>query len=79
MKPPAKPATFKDVPPKSLAQGKKWKLTLVTSCGTITIDAGRREGAQATASAIFLARQKFCGGDAVPPGHHRGDLRPPVR
>ncbi len=62
VKPPAKPATFKDVPPKSLAQGKKWKLTLVTSCGTITMTLDGAKAPQATASAIFLARQKFWAG-----------------
>jgi peptidyl-prolyl cis-trans isomerase B (cyclophilin B) len=60
--PPAKPATFKDVPPKSLAQGRAWKLTLVTTCGTITMRLDGAKAPQATASAIFLARQKFWAG-----------------
>ncbi len=60
--PPAKPATFKDAPPKSLAQGKAWKLTLVTTCGTITMRLDGAKAPQATASAIFLARQKFWAG-----------------
>jgi peptidyl-prolyl cis-trans isomerase B (cyclophilin B) len=60
--PPAKPATFKDVPPKSLAEGKAWKLTLVTTCGTITMRLDGAKAPQATASAIFLARQKFWAG-----------------
>jgi len=62
VKPPAKPATFKTPPPKSLAQGKAWKLTLVTSCGTITTTLDGAKAPQATASAIFLARQKFWAG-----------------
>ena len=60
--PPAKPATFKAAPPKSLAEGKAWKLTLVTTCGTITIRLDGAKAPQATSSAIFLARQKFWAG-----------------
>jgi peptidyl-prolyl cis-trans isomerase B (cyclophilin B) len=60
--PPAKPATFKDAPPKSLAEGKAWKLTLVTTCGTITMTLDGAKAPQATASAIFLARQQFWAG-----------------
>jgi peptidyl-prolyl cis-trans isomerase B (cyclophilin B) len=60
--PPAKPASFKAVPPKSLAQGKAWKLTLVTTCGTITMRLDGAKAPQATASAIFLARQRFWAG-----------------
>jgi peptidyl-prolyl cis-trans isomerase B (cyclophilin B) len=60
--PPAKPASFKAVPPKSLAQGRAWKLTLVTTCGTITMRLDGAKAPQATASAIFLARQKFWAG-----------------
>jgi peptidyl-prolyl cis-trans isomerase B (cyclophilin B) len=62
VKPPAKPATFKNTPPKSLARGKAWKLTLVTSCGTITTTLDGAKAPQATASAIFLARQRFWAG-----------------
>jgi peptidyl-prolyl cis-trans isomerase B (cyclophilin B) len=62
VKPPAKPATFKNTPPTSLAQGKAWKLTLVTSCGTITTTLDGAKAPQATASAIFLARQRFWAG-----------------
>ena len=62
VRPPAKQATFKDVPPKSLAQGKAWKLTLVTTCGTITMRLDGAKAPQATASAIFLARQKYWAG-----------------
>jgi peptidyl-prolyl cis-trans isomerase B (cyclophilin B) len=62
VKPPATPASFKSAPPKSLAQGKAWKLTLVTSCGTITTTLDGAKAPQATASAIFLARQKFWAG-----------------
>jgi peptidyl-prolyl cis-trans isomerase B (cyclophilin B) len=62
VKPPAKPATFKNPPPKSLAEGKAWKLTLVTTCGTITTTLDGAKAPQATASAIFLARQKFWAG-----------------
>jgi peptidyl-prolyl cis-trans isomerase B (cyclophilin B) len=60
--PPAKPASFKDVPPTSLAEGKPWKLTLVTTCGTITMQLDGAKAPQATASAIFLARQNFWAG-----------------
>ena len=62
VRPPAKQATFKDAPPKSLAQGKAWKLTLVTTCGTITMRLDGAKAPQATASAIFLARQKYWAG-----------------
>ena len=62
MSPPAKPATFKAAPPTSLAQGKAWKLTLVTTCGTITMRLDGAKAPQATSSAIFLARQKFWAG-----------------
>ena len=67
-----------DVPPKTLAQGKKWKLTLNTSCGPVTMTLDGAKAPQATASAIFLARQKVLGGTPC----HRvttGDLRAPVR
>jgi peptidyl-prolyl cis-trans isomerase B (cyclophilin B) len=57
--PPSKPASFGDVPPRSLAEGKQWKLTLVTTCGTITMQLDGAKAPQATASAIFLARQNF--------------------
>jgi peptidyl-prolyl cis-trans isomerase B (cyclophilin B) len=60
--PPSKPATFTTVPPKSLAQGKAWKLTLATTCGTITMRLDGAKAPQATSSAIFLARQKFWAG-----------------
>jgi peptidyl-prolyl cis-trans isomerase B (cyclophilin B) len=60
--PPATPASFKDVPPTSLAEGKQWKLTLVTTCGTITMQLDGAKAPQATASAIFLARQNFWAG-----------------
>jgi peptidyl-prolyl cis-trans isomerase B (cyclophilin B) len=60
--PPATPASFKEVPPKSLAEGKQWKLTLVTTCGTITAQLDGAKAPQAAASAIFLARQNFWAG-----------------
>jgi peptidyl-prolyl cis-trans isomerase B (cyclophilin B) len=60
--PPATPQSFKDVPPKSLAAGKSWKLTLVTSCGTITAQLDGAKAPQATASAIFLAQKNFWAG-----------------
>jgi peptidyl-prolyl cis-trans isomerase B (cyclophilin B) len=62
VKPPASPASFKDVPPKSLAEGKSWKLTLATTCGTITVQLDGAKAPQATASAIFLARENFWAG-----------------
>jgi len=60
--PPAKPQSFKDVPPKSLAEGKQWKLTLVTTCCTITAQLDGAKAPQATASAIFLAVKNFWAG-----------------
>jgi peptidyl-prolyl cis-trans isomerase B (cyclophilin B) len=60
--PPATPASFREVPPKSLAEGKQWKLTLVTTCGTITAQLDGAKAPQAAASAIFLARQNFWAG-----------------
>ena len=60
--PPATPASFKEVPPKSLAEGKQWKLTLVTTCGTVTMQLDGAKAPQATASAIVLARQNFWAG-----------------
>ena len=62
VKPPASPASFKDVPPKSLAEGKSWKLTLATTCGTITMQLDGAKAPQATASAIFLAQKDFWAG-----------------
>jgi peptidyl-prolyl cis-trans isomerase B (cyclophilin B) len=59
---PATPAQYQDVPPKSLAQGKAWKLTLATTCGTITAQLDGAEAPQATASAIFLAQKGFWSG-----------------
>jgi peptidyl-prolyl cis-trans isomerase B (cyclophilin B) len=62
VKPPATPATYKDVPPTSLAEGKQWKLTLVTTCGTVTAQLDGAKAPQATASALFLARKDFWAG-----------------
>jgi len=62
VKPPSSPASFKDVPPKSLAEGKSWKLTLATTCGAITVQLDGAKAPQATASAIFLAQKNFWAG-----------------
>ncbi len=62
VKPPASPASFKDVPPKSLAEGKSWKLTRATTCGTVTMQLDGAKAPQATASAIFLAQKNFWAG-----------------
>jgi peptidyl-prolyl cis-trans isomerase B (cyclophilin B) len=62
VKPPSSPASFKDVPPKSLAEGKSWILTLATTCGTITAQLDGAKAPQATASAIFLAQKNFWAG-----------------
>ncbi len=59
---PPTPASFQDVPPKSLAEGRTWTFTLETTCGTVTAQLDGAKAPQATASAVFLARQKFWAG-----------------
>lgn len=62
VKPPATPGSWKSAPPKSLAEGKSWKLTMKTSCGTIVATLDGAKAPQAVASAIFLARNNFWNG-----------------
>ncbi len=62
VKPPATPVTIKTAPPKSLAAGKTWTMTMVTSCGTIEFTMDGVAAPQATAGMIALSTAKFFDG-----------------
>jgi peptidyl-prolyl cis-trans isomerase B (cyclophilin B) len=62
VKPPATPAKFAAAPAASLAQGKSWKLTMVTSCGTIVATLDGAKAPKAVANVIFLSGKKFWDG-----------------
>jgi peptidyl-prolyl cis-trans isomerase B (cyclophilin B) len=59
---PAAPKSWKTAPPKTLAQGKTWDLTLATTCGKVTIQLDGAKAPQAVSSAIFLSRNHFWDG-----------------
>jgi peptidyl-prolyl cis-trans isomerase B (cyclophilin B) len=59
VKPPAKPKQFDKAPAASYAGGKNWKLTLNTTCGTVTVDLDGKKAPQAVSSIVFLARSGF--------------------
>ncbi len=61
-KPVAKPPTFKQAPPTSLAQGKVWDAKVVTTCGTIGLELYGDKAPQTVASFIFLSRNGFYAG-----------------
>ncbi|HVN13567.1 MAG TPA: peptidylprolyl isomerase [Kineosporiaceae bacterium] len=62
VKPPATPESWKSAPPKTLAAGKAWNLTLSTTCGKIIVQLDGAKAPQATSSAIFLSRNGFWNG-----------------
>jgi len=62
VQPPATPESWKTAPPKALAGGKDWKLTLRTTCGDVVATLAGAKAPQAVASAIFLARNGFWNG-----------------
>jgi peptidyl-prolyl cis-trans isomerase B (cyclophilin B) len=62
VKPPATPKSWKTPPPKTLAAGRSWDLTLATTCGKITIKLDGGQAPQAVSSAIFLSRNHFWDG-----------------
>ncbi|MGZ4613443.1 MAG: peptidylprolyl isomerase, partial [Kineosporiaceae bacterium] len=62
VKPPATPKSWKAAPPKALAAGKTWNLTLNTTCGKITMELDGAKAPQAVSSAIFLSRNGFWNG-----------------
>jgi peptidyl-prolyl cis-trans isomerase B (cyclophilin B) len=59
---PATPESWKSAPPKTLADGKNWKLTLKTTCGDVVATLAGAKAPQAVSSAIFLARNGFWNG-----------------
>jgi peptidyl-prolyl cis-trans isomerase B (cyclophilin B) len=62
VKPPATPKSWKSAPPKTLAAGRSWDLTLATTCGKITIQLDGAKAPQAVSSAVFLSRNHFWDG-----------------
>jgi peptidyl-prolyl cis-trans isomerase B (cyclophilin B) len=62
VQPPATPKSWKSAPPKTLAQGKSWKLTLKTTCGAVAATLDGAKAPQAVASAIFLSTNGFWNG-----------------
>jgi peptidyl-prolyl cis-trans isomerase B (cyclophilin B) len=69
VKPPATPQSFATAPDAALAQGRSWKLTLTTSCGTIVAELDGAKAPKAVANAIFLSGKKFWDGS---PCHRLG-------
>jgi peptidyl-prolyl cis-trans isomerase B (cyclophilin B) len=55
----AKPKQYSSPPPKTLAQGKTWTATVVTSCGTMTFTLDGAKAPQTVSSFIYLARNHF--------------------
>jgi peptidyl-prolyl cis-trans isomerase B (cyclophilin B) len=62
VKPPATPKSWKTAPPKTLADGRSWKLTLETTCGDVVATLAGAKAPQAVSSAIFLSRNGFWNG-----------------
>jgi peptidyl-prolyl cis-trans isomerase B (cyclophilin B) len=69
VKPPATPQSFPTAPDASLAQGKRWTLTLTTSCGDVVATLDGAKAPKAVANAIFLSGKKFWDGS---PCHRLG-------
>ena len=59
---PATPTSWKTAPPKTVARGTTWNLTLATTCGKVTIQLDGAKAPQAVSSAIFLSRNHFWDG-----------------
>jgi peptidyl-prolyl cis-trans isomerase B (cyclophilin B) len=58
--PPAPGAAAKaKLPPKTLAEGKAWAASIVTNCGTITVDLDGAKAPQTVSSFLALARSGF--------------------
>jgi peptidyl-prolyl cis-trans isomerase B (cyclophilin B) len=62
VQPPATPGSWKTAPPKTLAAGKSWKLTLRTTCGDVVAELDGAKAPQAVSSAIFLSRNGYWNG-----------------
>jgi peptidyl-prolyl cis-trans isomerase B (cyclophilin B) len=62
VQPPATPKSWKTAPPKTLAAGKSWRLTLTTTCGDVAATLDGAKAPQAVASAIFLSENGFWNG-----------------
>jgi peptidyl-prolyl cis-trans isomerase B (cyclophilin B) len=56
---PAKPVQIKDVPSKSLAEGKTWTMELQTTCGAITFTLDGAKAPQAVSAMIALSKARF--------------------
>ncbi len=63
-KPPENPnrPTFKEPPPMTIDQAKKYTATMETSCGKITIDLDPKAAPKTVNSFVFLAKQKYFDG-----------------
>jgi peptidyl-prolyl cis-trans isomerase B (cyclophilin B) len=62
VKAPASPQQFSAVPPASDARAKKWKLTLNTTCGAITVELDGAKAPQAVSAMLKLAKAGFFDG-----------------
>ena len=58
-KPLSRAPSYPAPPPKSLAQGKVWDATVVTTCGTIGLELYGDKAPQTVSSFIFLSRKGF--------------------
>ncbi|HEX8497259.1 MAG TPA: peptidylprolyl isomerase [Actinomycetales bacterium] len=56
---PSDVATFASAPPRTLAEGKVWDASVVTSCGTIGFELYGDKAPQTVSSFIYLAREGF--------------------
>jgi cyclophilin family peptidyl-prolyl cis-trans isomerase len=63
-KPPENPnrPTFKEPPPMTIDQAKKYAATLETSCGKITVELDPKAAPKTVNSFVFLAKQKYFDG-----------------
>jgi len=59
---PATPKSWRTAPPKTLAGGKSWQLTMATTCGNVVATLDGAKAPQAVSSAIFLSRNGFWNG-----------------
>jgi peptidyl-prolyl cis-trans isomerase B (cyclophilin B) len=62
VKAPATPKSWKTAPAKTAADGKSWKLMLMTTCGDVVATLDGAKAPQAVSSAIFLSRNGFWNG-----------------
>jgi peptidyl-prolyl cis-trans isomerase B (cyclophilin B) len=58
----AKPSGYPQAPPAADARGKRFTLTLATSCGRVVLDLDGSKAPQAVSSMVYLAKRKFFDG-----------------